>query len=551
MLGLWSAAPVLGRVRTLPGRTAMTLALGCLIPLVLAFANLLYWWSLWCVLGALLVVQYMRNRPERAARDPLEERPWDLVIGFAVLLALAWPIAVRPTMDGDTFIYHLPNAASWVTQHGIWTTGTRYWWYPPTSELFASGLLAIGGVGVVGFAGLLPAVLLLLTIRDAARRNGMPAITGTLAACALLATPVAVVQLVSLQNDLWQSALFVYALTEFTPAAFGALALTKPNGLLYALAAAVAWASGRKEFLKALAFSIGLVALWAARDLILWPHAIVPPGTTVSRWLSGTTIAAHMPHSLVVLATASWHAGIVWAAFFAFGIASIVFPRQVYLRWAALAAVVLFAIVPTGYEGTDPQLATGASLRYGLPVGALGLLWLVLLPQRAAPFITLASAIAVVAGVVAQWQLFYIDATTRDAPIIVAVTVLIAVGALLLRDPRLRIAVGAALSITLAALAGGLARSHPTDYIAYAFGGGFAFVASEHVVNVVTLGLPAGAIITVDPNVNAFDGVDEGTCAQARSLDAVILMKVDRLGKLDCGRVLYRDTRTAVVDPAI
>jgi len=39
---------------------------------------------------------------------------------------------------------------------------------------------------------------------------------------------------------------------------------------------------------------------------------------------------------------------------------------------------------------------------------------------------------------------------------------------------------------------------------------------SEHVVNVVTLGLPAGAIITVDPNVNAFDGVDEGTCAQAR-----------------------------------
>jgi len=280
LLGLWIAAPAFRPVKAPPTRLATALALGCFIPLGLGLLNFLYWWSLWGVLCLLLATRFVR-RPKQLTAGSQAVRPWDIVIGLTVLLALAWPIAVRPTIDGDTLIYHLPNAAGWVSQHGIWTTGTRYWWYPPASELFASGLLAIGGIGVVGWAGLLPGVLLLLTVRAVAQRSGVPAIVGTLAACALLATPVLAVQLVSLQNDLWLAALFLCALVEYVPGNFATLALTKPYGLLFSLTASAAWAADRKRLATALGCAIGAMALWVARDLILLPHAIVPIGTTM------------------------------------------------------------------------------------------------------------------------------------------------------------------------------------------------------------------------------------------------------------------------------
>lgn len=550
IVGLWLAAPALVPASTPATRFAMTIALGCAIPLVLAIANVLYWWSLWAALVAVLIVRYARNGQTRVEAEPADPPAWDLAAGFAAILAIAWPVAVRPVIDGDTLIYHLPNAASWVAQHGMWTTGTQYWWYSPASEIFASGLLATGGIGVVGLAGLLPAALLVLTVRSVAVRGGMPPIAGTLAACALLATPVAAVQLVSLQNDVWQAALFAYALTEFALPAFGVLALTKPSGVLYALLASGAWASGRKPFLQAATLSLGVALLWTVHNLILLPHAIVPIGGAIASWFAGTSIAAHLPHSMAVLATASWHAGIVWIAFFALGVGSIVFARQTYLRWAALASLVLFAIVPTGYEGTIPQLATGASLRFALPVAALGVLWLAGLPRRVAAPLAGAAALAVGAGIAVQWRLFANDATTHDTPIVVAVAALVAVGVLRLRDSRARVAASAALCIALAAFAAGLSRSHPADYIADTFGGGgFAYVASSHAANVVTLGVPAGAVITVDPRANVFDGLDAGTCEQARALGAVILASASRLGDLDCNRVLYRDGATAVVDP--
>ena len=548
IVGLWLAAPALANVRTPASRVAMTIALGCAIPLLLATAGVLYWWSLWAALVAILIVRFAQ-RHARTENDSAEAPAWDLAVGFVAILALAWPVAVRPVIDGDTLIYHLPNAASWVAQHGLWTTGTHYWWYSPTSEIFASGLLATGGIGVVGLAGLLPAVLLVLTVRSVAVRSGMPPIAGTLAACALLATPVAAVQLVSLQNDVWQAALFAYVLTEFALPAFGALALTKPSGVLYALLASGAWTSGRKPFLQAAAVSLGVVLLWTLHNLILLPHAVVPIGGEIGKWFAGTSIAAHLPRSLAVLAAASWHAGIVWIAFFILGVASIAFARQTYLRWAALASLVLFAIAPTGYEGTIPQLATGASLRFALPFAALGLLWVAGLPRRATAFLTSAAALAVCTGIAVQWRLFDNDATTHDTPVVAAVVALMAAGLLRLRDSRLRAAAGAALCVALAALAGGLSRSHPADYIADAFGGGgFAYVASSHVANVVTLGLPAGAVIIVDPRANVFDGLDVGTCEQARALDAVILTSTSRLGGLDCSRILYRDAAMAVVD---
>jgi hypothetical protein len=549
LLGLWYAAPLVQPVRTHARQAAATMALGCFIPLALGAFGLLYEWSLWVGLGAVVAARAILSRRGRIQPRPTESASWDLLVGFGVLLALAWPIAVRPTIDGDTLIYHLPNAASWVAHHSIWTTGTRYWWYPPASEIFAAGLLATGGVDVVGWAGMLPGVLLLLTVRAVARRQGMPAIAGTLLACALLATPVAAVQLVSLQNDLWLTALFLFALSEYAAPAIGMLALTKPYGFHYAIVAGLTCRE-RRPVTSILTVALVPAGVWVLRDLILLPHAIVPVGTSAGEANVRTTIAAHLPHSLVVLAAASWHAGVIWTLCFVAGIAAIAFSRDVRLRWAALAATVIFAFVPTAFEGgTVQQLATGASLRFGLPVAAAGLAWILSLQRRAVAVAAAAAGIGTAIGIGAQWQLFYNDATTRDAPLVVGVALLSGAASWLLRDSRLRAAAQVLPCIVLGMLAGGLAGSHPADYIADRYGGAFAFVASEKIVRVVTLGLPAGAATTVDPNVDAYDGLDTGACAEARRLNAVVVASAEKLRSLDCGRILYRDGATAVVDP--
>ena len=548
LLGLWLAAPVLGSARNATQQLALAIALGCLIPLCLGLLNLLYWWSLWVALLALLAVRLSR-RTRRVDRDEDQTWPWDAVIGFAALLALAWPTAVRPVMDGDTLIYHLPNAASWVAQHGVWATGTRYWWYPPASELFASGLFATGGIGVVGWAGLMPPVLLLLIARRVARRAGVAPFAGTLLACALLATPVAAVQIVSLQNDVWLTALFLFALTEYLPPIFGVLALTKPYGWLLSATASSVWASDRKQLIKALAFSGGALALWIVRDLILMPHAAVPIATTRILDVVDTTLASHLPGSLATLAKASWNAGIVWCLFLACGIASAFLSPNRQLRWAAVISICLFAIIPTGYGiASAEQLATGESLRFALPIAGLGLTWMVSSLQRATPLVAVVAGIGTIAGVATQWQISYNDATTRDAPIVVIVATLVAVGSLLLRDGRGRTVVLSCLCLLLGALAAGLADSHPADYVADVYGGAFAFAASQHFERIITLGLPAGAAITVDPKVNAFDGMDWGTCVEAQALGAIVITKIVNLPRADCGRIVYRDGTTVVLD---
>ena len=82
------------------------------------------------------------------ARD--DAPPYVLI---AALVVVAWPQLVRPLLDGDSLSYHLPNAASWVQAHSLWTTATRYWWYPPASELFASGLYAVASPFALPWCG--------------------------------------------------------------------------------------------------------------------------------------------------------------------------------------------------------------------------------------------------------------------------------------------------------------------------------------------------------------------------------------------------------------
>ncbi len=557
LIGLWLGAPLLLRpARTATLRVAAALALGCAVPLVLGLCDLLYGWSLWMALAAIVASRYVRDArtPSDSAQPPA--KPWDLVAAFAVLLALAWPVAVRPVLDGDTLIYHLPNAASWAVHHGVWTTGTRYWWYPPASELFASALFLIGGAGVVGLSGLFPAVLRLLVFRSAAVRHGAHPLVGTSVACALLATPVASVQIVSLQNDLWLTALFLCGITEFYLPAAGTLALTKPNGIVFAIVVALTWLKDRAQTIEALCVALPAVGVWAIRDFVLLRGAIVPPAST---WMPGTlatSIAAHFPHALVVLAAASWHSGIPWTVFLALDAASIVLARNAFLRWAAIAATVVFLVVPFGYESTTPQLATGASLRFALPVAALGGLWLSSLGRRSGAFVVSAASIATLYGIGTVWSVFYNDGTTRSTPFVLAVATLFLAACLRIASPVWRRARAGTLFVVLIAAAADRSRSHPGDYVADAYGrggvpaGGFAFAAASGADPVVTLGLPAGGLVTLKPALDVYDGLDSGTCTQARKLRALILASAQRARDVDCGRVLYRDAASVVIDPA-
>ena len=139
--------------------------------------------------------------------------------------------------------------------------------------------------------------------------------------------------------------------------------------------------------------------------------------------------------------------------------------------------------------------------------------------------------------------------TTHNVFYFVAGASLVVGASLLLRRRTMRVAVLAALCVVLAALASGLARSHPADYVARSYGGALGFAARAGFSRVLTYGLPAGAAIVVDPTIQAFDGNDWGTCEQARDLDAVIAIGPHPPRILDCGRTIYRDARTSVLDP--
>jgi len=175
----------------------------------------------------------------------------------------------------------------------------------------------------------------------------------------------------------------------------------------------------------------------------------------------------HMPHSLVVLAThrARRHrlGGVLCLRY-----------RVDRLSSPSVSALgrprrsVLFAIVPTGYEGTDPATRHPRRGRFGTAYLSARSVFcgssccrsvrrhLSPSPPRSRRRRCRGS----------EWQLFYIERTRRDAPIIVAVTVLMRVVALLLRDPRLRIA-GGACAITSRGSCRGLAsQPSSTDYIA-------------------------------------------------------------------------------------
>jgi hypothetical protein len=579
LLGLFAAAPLLRSGDAPYGftdRLRDALVLGVAIPFVLAFAHLLYWWALWlaliaCVIGAL------RRRTGGASAD---EAPYVLIAAIAMV---AWPSLMRPVLDGDSLSYHLPNAAAWVYAHGFWTTDPRYWWYPPASEVFASALYAVSGAASTPWSGLGPLLLLGFRLYAWARTLGASGLLADALAAAVVTLPPVALQAGSLQNDVWLAAFFVEMLwnarqgnaAETTRTA-AVTALIKPYGIAFALVAALAGRATARTWIAAIA----AFALWALHDALLWNASIIAPQATSYGNGGGSTIVAHGAAAIALLAVVAVRASpliaiALLAALFgpllarraatAQDVPSVGERRLRWSRptgWCALFGLLFYLVMPLGYSGPGPQLATGASLRYAAPAMALGGLILVpwLLP---APVV---AAIALLAGTVFQ-AAKSVALFSNDLPTLAAPAVALAAVAVVALARRLKSAwpIAAGIAVTIVA-SGILAERMPAAYYADAleYGGArsgvYAWIARRQPAAVAGNGLALGTVNVLSPHTRTLDLSDAATCETARAQGALLVAVAEstRTAQFDaarlraaraCGTVLYDDGIAVVSEP--
>ncbi|TAM59262.1 hypothetical protein EPN52_08255 [bacterium] len=616
---LWLGAPLLGAASregaTLAERAALrtrnAIALGVGIPFVLGFAHALY--GEICLIAALpCVVLAWRPAAQRttAARHAPLSRAWVwLTIVTAALVLLLWPQLLRPPLEGDTLAYHLPNAFAWARTHTLWVTGTRYWWYPGGSELFAAGMIAVGARWSLPLAG--GAAALLLTLRIvafAARRSSATAVTaaGALCAVALLTTPVAAGQVGTLQNDLWLAAATLEVLWSLLYArssrallvSVGLCALIKPLGAVVALAAGVAYFVARVAVQRgeppfssrAIDVAGGFLPLllWIVRDVLLAPGALSPIASKALAEPWGSTIAGQGLTGLTTLLRALAAAG---AATIAFALIPFValgefFVRSLRARLGAeglafgtlsLTGVLvsgLYLAAPFGFAGSVPQLANGASLRFDLPALACACAVVALFAARAPLLVGGLALLSSLFGVARFQALFWNDAPTRSAlPAAFTCALLVAVLAwVVFWHPDWKrwaalfgtacaaalLCVGVWLSSTRAvAFYDEGMRSDPSGVPT----GLFSRLVQLRPPALVALDVRAGSISMLLPRTTVYDALDSQPCAQARRLGALLVVGTDRdtpaavraarrtLALHACGRVVYADRAAVIASP--
>lgn len=543
LLGLWVAAPLLRRDATYgtADRLRDALVLGVAMPFVLALAHLLFPWTLWCALGLCAIAGAVRERRERV-NTPREPMPYLLIAALALVIT---PPLLEPMLDGDSLRYHLPNAALWVHAHSFAPTGTVYWWYPPASELFASGLFAVAGPFVLGWSGALALALLGLRAAAIAReRLGASPLLADAAAAALVTLLPNALQAGSLQNDVWLAAfLLETAWTSSAPAAAVA-ALLKPSGWIYTACALIAARSPLSRW----AAPIAVCAIWAVHVAARSPHALFPAGANASVWR--TTILANSTTALPVFVRVCLRQAplglLAWIAALAAP-----FVRRARLAFAPLAALFAFAflVTPWSYANAIDQLSSGASLRFAAPAFAFGMLILVALArpfERFAVPLFIASALYGAGSVVA---IYWFDEPTRSA----LGVALLALGlAWIAARARLRLLLPAAVALAVVCAAPIAARG-PAAYFANALRRGetrsglFAWIAAHRPARVMTLGLRAGSAIVLSPQTIALDAPSAGACAAARNAGALLIVYDARTPP--CGNVVYRDALALVEAP--
>jgi hypothetical protein len=567
LLGLFAAAPVL-RARgayALPDRLRDALILGVAIPFALALVHALYAPACWAALACCVVIAYLRqpavtSRPSGASLAP----PPYLLIG--ALIAVAWPPLMRPLLEGDSLSYHLPNAASWVQAHSIWTTATRYWWYPPASELFAAGFYATSGPFSLPWCGFAALALLGFRIATWARAAVAvpPLLADALAAATVTAYPLAI-QAGTLQNDVWLAAFFLESLWSLrsssgaAPRSLAVTALIKPQGWLLA---AVALAANRARFPLWL-WTGGAVAAWVARDAILWRYAIVAPASTEYGSFVRSTILAHGWPALATLARvgtlASPFASLALLTALA---APLLVRRQRGVAWAACAAAFVFLLLPFGYASSVAQLATGASLRFAAPAVAAGSVILAYLVRRTGTLAAVLLTASTLFGVGYVLAIFWNDAPARAAPVIALVAVATVWSARAARSAW-PIAVG---TVALAVAASFLAASHPIDFYADALRVNgrstafYAWIERNRPAALGAVGLSLGTINVLSPSTRTVELPDLGSCTAAQTQRVLLaaIAENDRTGEFNaarlrgaraCGTTRYDDGIAVVASP--
>lgn len=567
LLGLFAAAPVLranGRYG-FADRLRDALTLGIAIPFGLGLVHAFYPFACWCALAICIVAAYLRGAGEAPPRESRAPLPY---LTIAALIAVSWPQLMRPVLDGDSLSYHLPNAASYVQAHSIWTTATRYWWYPPASELFTSALYAVAGPFALPWSGLGPLALLGFRIVVWAREAyAVPAfLCDALAAATVSAYPLAI-QGATLQNDVWLAAFFLESVwvlrtrpkraTEMRTIAV--TALLKPQGWIFAGIALIA-GGARRSVWAAAAAAIGI---WIFRDAVLWRSANIAPASTMHGNLLQSTIVAHGVTALALLA----RVGVATSPFallalFAALIGPLLTRRDRRLGWSASLAALLFFLLPFGYATSVAQLSTGASLRFAAPAIALGAILLGRCARRVAPVAAALLVASTLYGVAYLLAIFWNDAGTH-----VAVVFAILAAALAAFAHARRIAWLDAVAFGLGViLATHLAARHPLDYYNDALRVGpvspgvYRWIETTRPPAVGGWGLRLGVVNVLSPSTRTVDLSDTDPCDDARR-EGVLLVAVaqsDVSGVANaarlratraCGYPLYRDVTAVAVQP--
>jgi hypothetical protein len=569
---LWYAAPLIGAEDDAADRVRGVLVLGVLVPLVLGFVHLLYAPALIVAALALCVARLALARTTGArgdmtlgARDPANN--WIERIGIAipvfVAVAAAWPPLVRPLLEGDSLAYHLPNAAAWVQSGSVWETGTRYWWYPGGSELFAAGLLAVSGAYSLGLAGLFALLFLGLRIRRWAQRLGAPPLAAGALAGATLATLTIGLQAGNLDNDVWLGAFFLEMLYDarFARGKIGldaaVCALLKPYGFAFAAYGLIVARRVDAQVLLPLA----VFGAWVLRDAILWQGAIIPAQATVYPEVLHTMIVVNGPGGFVEFVKALARDG-PWLIVLAVApLLGLFASEDRVLCVAGIAALVAYLCMPFSYRNAVSQLAEGQSLRYALPAFAVGAVVAAALLRRVWPLATPLLLLATLFALHRITAIFWIDPNTHMAFAVAAAFAI----ALVFPEPRGRaVAVVALAAITIIFANVTASRERIARYDE-SLGAPpprfFEWLAATRPARMVVSDVFGGAIVAISPTTRTFDVIDPMPCEQARSLHALLLFRKGPLpGKTPypesvgafahCGATVYDDRVVRVIRPS-
>ncbi|MBV9334004.1 MAG: hypothetical protein JO146_08345 [Candidatus Eremiobacteraeota bacterium] len=569
LLGLVLAAPVLRTSARyeLPDRLRDALVLGVAIPFTLGFAHLLYTAALWIALALCIAAAYVRRRlasgaPVRESASPI---PYVLIVA---LVAVAWPQLMRPPLDGDSLSYHLPNAASWVQAHSLWTTVTRYWWYPPASELFASALYAVSGPFALPWCGF--GALALLGFRIAAWTREAyalpPLLADTLASATVTIYPIAI-QGGTLQNDVWLAAFFVESLWSLRARTRGSAAvrtlavtaLIKPQGWILALVALAAGKARRRLWLTPAA----AIGVWILHDAVLARNTAIAPAGVAHAHVFASTILAHGAGAAATLAVVALRVSpFALTALLAALVAPAIARNEPVLRWAPCAAALLFLVLPFGYATSVAQLATGASLRFAAPAMAAGAIVLAPYARRITAFATALLLASTAYGIWYVLGIFWNDGGTHVA---IAFALLAAAVAGIARMQRIAWANAVAFAFGVIASVH-LAARHPLDYYNDALRVGttspgiYRWIAETRPAAIGGWGLRLGVVNVLAPKTRTLDLPDNDACTQARREVAALVAVAENDLPSDenaqrlaaarrCGETLFNDATAVAARP--